>query len=481
MLSGTCSPIDPAFIEIAQQSGGQVFLVFPSEVGNSFPLIEAELSGDSQTLLTVVDTLISGSPVDFTLPVDSTVSGLTVSASFQGSGAVSLQRPNGSVVQNGDPDATITTLSSGQFIRIDAPTVGGWIAQVTGTGDMFFTVKVNSPIKFQSFEFVELKGRAGHEGLFSIDGQPVLGDEYLAVADLFGAVSNVAFEFRGLDGASLGPVGLTLGGLANSPAVMYSGGIPSLPGGPFRMYVTGTDETGNGFLRAFPPVFRNQSVKIETPSTIRGILPGSIITIGFDVTNLGSPDSFDINAVDDFGLITAISDSSITLNSDATALVEVTLSVPSDFSALRGLLSFAVQSTSDPAIRNGTVVTLLLEDGVLLIAEAGFQPQVLNRMSAGKFINAHFEPPEGFDAADIDISSLQVTKVDGAPVAPISALQQGSGLGDFNDNGIIDLKVKFDRQELLGIVPDGLHTLEFRGIVDGQPFAAMREVRISNP
>ncbi len=46
LLNGSCSPIDPAYIEVAQKTGGQLFSLNTFEIGSAFNLIEPYLSSN---------------------------------------------------------------------------------------------------------------------------------------------------------------------------------------------------------------------------------------------------------------------------------------------------------------------------------------------------------------------------------------------------------------------------------------------------
>ena len=66
----------------------------------------------------------------------------------------------------------------------------------------------------------------------------------------------------------------------------------------------------------------------------------------------------------------------------------------------------------------------------------------LNLKSKGKLFAAYIELPEGYDVADIDISTLLLN--DTVPAEP-----SPTEIGDYDSDGIADLMVKFDRQEVI--------------------------------
>ncbi len=75
-------------------------------------------------------------------------------------------------------------------------------------------------------------------------------------------------------------------------------------------------------------------------------------------------------------------------------------------------------------------------------ATADIDPDTLNKNSKGKWITCYIELPEGYDVADIDISTLLLN--DTVPAEP-----SPTEIGDYDSDGIADLMVKFDRQKVI--------------------------------
>ena len=91
-LSGSCSPIDPIYEEIARETGGQVVVLENTEsaVDNSYALIEPELTGDLEPILIMEDTL-GDTPIDTLFPVDSTMTSLVVNVITKGEKPIGLK------------------------------------------------------------------------------------------------------------------------------------------------------------------------------------------------------------------------------------------------------------------------------------------------------------------------------------------------------------------------------------------------------
>jgi predicted GH43/DUF377 family glycosyl hydrolase len=78
--------------------------------------------------------------------------------------------------------------------------------------------------------------------------------------------------------------------------------------------------------------------------------------------------------------------------------------------------------------------------------EVDFNPNSLSLRSMGEWITGYIELPEGYDVADINVSSLMLNDtvlVD--PDAPTL-------IGDYDEDGVPDLMVKFDRSEVAAYI-----------------------------
>jgi len=101
-----------------------------------------------------------------------------------------------------------------------------------------------------------------------------------------------------------------------------------------------------------------------------------------------------------------------------------------------------------------------------------FEPDVLNLRSPGKVVTAYIELPEGFDVSDIVISSLKLNSL-------VSALSKPVKIGDYDEDGIPDLMVKFDRQQVAEVHGSGTQMVTLTGrLSDGRPLAGIDFIRV---
>jgi len=73
-----------------------------------------------------------------------------------------------------------------------------------------------------------------------------------------------------------------------------------------------------------------------------------------------------------------------------------------------------------------------------------FDPDTLNLESRGAWVTVYIEFPEGYDVVDIDVSKVDLYEGN----IFIAELNQ-TEIGDYDDDGVADLMVKFDRQILI--------------------------------
>jgi hypothetical protein len=165
-----------------------------------------------------------------------------------------------------------------------------------------------------------------------------------------------------------------------------------------------------------------------------------------------------------------------------------------DWNALsRGEEGVTVQVDSDgDGVFEQTFTTgnLLTYDEFLLKTETtvDLDPDALNLDSRGKWVTAYIEFPEGFNVADINVSSILLNNT--IPVDPSAPW----AIGDYDGDGVPDLMVKFDRAEVISYILANVNitklfeerfmtvTLTITGYLnDGTPFQGSTAVKIIMP
>ena len=360
ILSGTCSPIDPIYEEIARETGGQVVMLENTEsaVADSYSLIEPELTGDLEPLFILEETL-GETPTNILFPVDSTMTSLVVAVHMDTKGDALLYRPDDSEVQAGDTDTTITELPNGRVINISSPEAGEWQLSVDGLSGVTYslTVSGNTPLQLSRFGFVELKGKVAHEGYFPIDGDPITGISSTAMAKLFGPFADASFMLAD-ESVSLVESPTLIQGADYAAEDDFVGTMVLQSGARFRAYVTGNDENGFTYIRAYPPTFQTQSVQVEAlfMDSDREMIVGDEYRARFRVTNRGNDDSFMITVADDQEWIKEVSLTEVTLMLGDSAEVDVLLDVPEDTPADTVVtMTLVATSTTSPSTLNSAL------------------------------------------------------------------------------------------------------------------------------
>ncbi|MHA1834995.1 MAG: hypothetical protein ACTSV7_13540 [Candidatus Baldrarchaeia archaeon] len=114
-------------------------------------------------------------------------------------------------------------------------------------------------------------------------------------------------------------------------------------------------------------------------------------------------------------------------------------------------------------------------------------PDTLNLQSKGNWITAYIELPECYNVIDINVSSIKINNTVVVEPRPFS-------IGDYDNDSIPDLMVKFDRNELTGFILSNVDiaelyekrsicvTLTITGYLnDGTPFQGSSTIRVIMP
>ncbi|HII01031.1 TPA: hypothetical protein HA351_05045 [Methanosarcinaceae archaeon] len=105
-------------------------------------------------------------------------------------------------------------------------------------------------------------------------------------------------------------------------------------------------------------------------------------------------------------------------------------------------------------------------------ATVDINPGVLNPKSKGNWITAYIELPACYDVRDIDVSTILLMGLHPAESAPVN-------VGDCDCNGIPDLMIKFDKQNLLPLLDAENMELTVTGkMMDGSMFEGTDTIRV---
>jgi len=240
---------DPSFYDLAEGTGGQLFLFDPSEIARSHVLMIGRQQ-HAETIFRASGNL-AASPRVFEFPVDSTIESLLLSVSLQCRQSVAVENPAGQEVAGASAASEDHEFQAGRILKIISPAPGMWKVRVAGRGMFFVVAEAKSEIALDEVRFVERGGRPGHEGMFPTGRPPKLSVAQMLEASLSGPARDVSFHLLSSAGEPLGTLDLE--------RVSEDGdflGVVTPGNSKFRVAAQGRDENGWPFQRLHPPLFQ---------------------------------------------------------------------------------------------------------------------------------------------------------------------------------------------------------------------------------
>ncbi|MGH7321493.1 MAG: vWA domain-containing protein, partial [Candidatus Rokuibacteriota bacterium] len=201
---------------LTEQTGGVLFNVSRVEVDDVVPTLVELSSPQSALILSRRLDLVAGSPMTVEIPVDETfterVTFMVTASTSGGLPAVTLQRPNGGVVQPTDPDTVRRQLSSVVTFAMTAPATGTWRVTVAGGSRVVVRAFGSTPLRVDGLRLLteELLSNRPEIDLVPIDGQPVAGAALALDLRLTEPPTDAFLFLRRLDGSVLDQEPLTL-------------------------------------------------------------------------------------------------------------------------------------------------------------------------------------------------------------------------------------------------------------------------------
>jgi hypothetical protein len=350
----SCGPADPAYIHTANETGGIPMFLQRSETAKAFHLLRESTRNNVATILWATATL--DRPQSFEIPVDAFTRRLTFAFSTDTRGnRFSLSRPSGPQVANATADVQITELNCGRIVTVVSPEPGNWRAEISGAGRFWLEAQGQTDIYFIKADFVEVRGRPGHEGFFRIQGQPLSGKPAtLEVSLSAGATRTTRFYLANESGKHIQDIRMRA--VTSDRQFLELVGDLEPPGVPFRVAVAGEDSSGKPYQRFFSSLFHAETVEVSPRMAFDELPAGGTKHVVFAIRNLGPSRTFKITATDSGHFIQNPERRQLALPANGTRTIQLELAVPLSAPEAEDDVVVVATSTSEPASSNSSVV-----------------------------------------------------------------------------------------------------------------------------
>jgi hypothetical protein len=237
-------------------------------------------------------------------------------------GSLALIAPDGSVVQQSDR-VEDTALNCGRIVTVDAPASGTWQVRIAPTGRFWLSVHAKSDLSLTDAEFVAHDARSAVDRLVKIQGEPIAGRPATLRVYVSSTLKSPTFQLVSLDARPLQSIDLQ-----STDSQEFSGAI-TLPTEPFRVLVTGRDESGIRAQRIWPGLFHGEVVEVLPPAG-ETITAGTQIPVTFTIRNHGPAVRLSLVSSDHRGKVIGVEPPALELAAGAEGIATVQLAVPAD-------------------------------------------------------------------------------------------------------------------------------------------------------
>ena len=245
-------PVDPAYIEVSESTGGQLFLFQKNEVAQSALVMNASHTHPA-TVLRAIGTL--NGTRDFEFPVDPGIQSFLLLASLQCRNSISVYRPGGPELAAGNGVQSVD-LQAGRILRMDQPEAGPWRIRLTGRGLFVLSVLAKADTSLTGIAFTASRAGGNTDEPTPRLKSPLFGTPQDVEVRLNGPVSDPKLQLVDATGDRVSDP---------MPLQQVREGVYSVSLTPrtqrFRVLVTGAGPTAWPFERMYPVLFQAQAPK----------------------------------------------------------------------------------------------------------------------------------------------------------------------------------------------------------------------------
>jgi len=324
-LSGSCSPIDPSYVMVANGTGGQVIEVehTAAAVAAAFTSISID-SGSTTAQPVILEAGSIGAPKTISIPVENGATRLSVTANSD-SGSIVFTSPEGVVVAG--PNVVLNDFLGGRGMKVTNPAAGIWSVTITPTASGAYDVKADIAgaldVNAIVFTGITPSGRTGHEGPVEFASGPPLGKSRAEVVLNGEVATGTALVLKAIT-----PTGNVLSSVAlgRASSNVYVAEV-ELGAELFRVQVSGKTAAGADFVRILPRLYSPRPLTMEIVDVSKWAT-GLVGELRVKLTNHGADGTFNVTATaPTAGTVGAITPNSVTIMRGASAVVSVKLAV----------------------------------------------------------------------------------------------------------------------------------------------------------
>jgi hypothetical protein len=143
--------LDPSYFQLAEGTGGHLYLLAPWEIGDSAPLLIA-FGNHPQTIYRMAGSIKPGVH-EFRVPIDSSVESVLFSISVQCLQTGEITRPSGVTLVPGEGVTDYSNFRAQRMMLVKRPEPGIWTVRASGSGLAGVVVQARTDLTIDSVQF----------------------------------------------------------------------------------------------------------------------------------------------------------------------------------------------------------------------------------------------------------------------------------------------------------------------------------------